>query len=97
MICATRPCITVTFSHDVVGLNFQHDAWPHSILKERRRPRTCDAQVGPAATVTDALDVIASTDPDGVIVDINLGGKSASRPPMLWPIAASRCGWAICW
>ena len=33
--------------------------------------------VGPAATVTDALDVIASTELDGAILDVNLGGKAA--------------------
>ena len=33
--------------------------------------------IGPAATVTDALDVIARTDLDGAIVDINLRGKAA--------------------
>jgi DNA-binding NtrC family response regulator len=33
--------------------------------------------IGPAPTVTDALDVIARTDLDGAIVDINLRGKAA--------------------
>ncbi len=33
--------------------------------------------VGPAPTVTDALDVITRTDLDGAIVDINLRGKAA--------------------
>ena len=33
--------------------------------------------IGPAATVTDALDVIARNDLDGAIVDINLRGKAA--------------------
>src|SRR5258708_34173804 len=33
--------------------------------------------IGPAATVTDALDVIERTDLDGAIVDINLRGKAA--------------------
>jgi DNA-binding response OmpR family regulator len=33
--------------------------------------------IGPAATVADALDVIASSELDGAIVDINLGGKAA--------------------
>jgi DNA-binding NarL/FixJ family response regulator len=33
--------------------------------------------IGSTATVTDALDVIASTDLDGAIVDINLSGKAA--------------------
>src|SRR5882762_1055865 len=33
--------------------------------------------IGPAATVTDALDVIARTNLDGAIVDINLGGNAA--------------------
>jgi len=33
--------------------------------------------VGPAATVADALEVIASTELDGAVVDINLGGKAA--------------------
>ena len=33
--------------------------------------------VGPAATVADALDVIASSELDGAVVDINLGGKAA--------------------
>jgi DNA-binding NarL/FixJ family response regulator len=33
--------------------------------------------IGPAATVTDALDAIASADLDGAIVDINLRGKAA--------------------
>ena len=33
--------------------------------------------IGPAATVADALDVIASSELDGAVVDINLGGKAA--------------------
>jgi DNA-binding response OmpR family regulator len=33
--------------------------------------------IGPAASVADALDVIASSEVDGAIVDINLGGKAA--------------------
>ena len=33
--------------------------------------------IGPAASVADALDVIASSELDGAIVDINLGGKAA--------------------
>ena len=33
--------------------------------------------IGPSATVVDALDVIAHTDLDGAIVDINLRGKAA--------------------
>jgi DNA-binding response OmpR family regulator len=33
--------------------------------------------VGPAANVADALDVIANSELDGAIVDINLGGKAA--------------------
>src|SRR5215472_13090682 len=33
--------------------------------------------IGPAATVADALDMIASSELDGAIVDINLGGKAA--------------------
>lgn len=33
--------------------------------------------MGPAATVTDALGVIASTDLDGAVLDVNLGGKAA--------------------
>lgn len=33
--------------------------------------------VGPAASVAEALDVIASSELDGAIVDINLGGKAA--------------------
>ena len=32
--------------------------------------------IGPAPTVTDALDVITRTDLDGAIVDINLRGKA---------------------
>jgi CheY-like chemotaxis protein len=36
------------------------------------------AQVlGPAASVTDALGVIASADLDGAVLDVNLGGKAA--------------------
>jgi ActR/RegA family two-component response regulator len=33
--------------------------------------------IGPAATVAEALDVIASSELDVAIVDINLGGKAA--------------------
>jgi DNA-binding response OmpR family regulator len=33
--------------------------------------------IGPAGTVADAIDVIASSELDGAIVDINLGGKAA--------------------
>jgi CheY-like chemotaxis protein len=33
--------------------------------------------IGPAATVTDALDVIASADLNGAILDVNLSGKAA--------------------
>jgi DNA-binding NtrC family response regulator len=33
--------------------------------------------IGPAASVTDALEVIASSELDSAIVDINLGGKAA--------------------
>ena len=46
--------------------------------------------IGPVGSLDGALKAIKDTDLDGVILDLNLGGRTASRSPMHWPTATSR-------